>query len=363
MVEDLIFEDINPVRFRAELLGTEKAPEYKQEGFFVFSDLSEGDYTLRISGERFQPETISVGIPLPAINPKQPPILDSRGDDELIVIVRNVENNDGNNGGKKITFDPVILTKQIRAGSRVVSNSLPEDPPEKLIEGLQPGSVSLVKVENANGLAAGSVIRIIRDRSIRMNFDPYYLFASPTTRVVGKVVLQQDPRIPLAGAQVRLTGINDTAITSDDVRGVAVFKGVDTNGNAIVLGAEKDISVTTNEKGDYNLYFSNETLASFKITDDTLAALESAGVPEDTRNKLGTLDKAFRGSERFLVALRETIGDENANKYASLIRTHSENFIQNLTLDVALAGFEPASKTEPIGTGQRKVVDFQLVKT
>jgi hypothetical protein len=354
----LIYENINPARFQAELVGREKAPEYKQDGFFIFSDLREGAYTLKITGQRLQPRISNVVIPA-----KIPVFLDSRGDNELIVIVREIEDFVGNNGGKKITFDTVILTKEIRAGARVISNTLPEDSSARLASGLDAGRVFSARVENGNGLAVGSIVRIIRDRSLLMKFDPYHLFASPTTRVVGKVVSQQNPAIPLPGAQVRLTGINDTAITSDDTHGVMIFQGVDTSGKTIVLGAEKDISVVTNERGDYNLYFSNETLASFKITDTTLDELESANVPEDVRNKLEPLkEKIFRGQERFLLALREAIGNENTIKYQPLILQHSENFIQNLTIEVTLAGFEPASKLEPISTGQRKVVNFQLVK-
>jgi hypothetical protein len=313
---------------------------------------------LKITGERLQSRVLDV-----VILAQVPVLLDSLGDNELIVIARSIEDVIGNNGVKKISFDPVILTKQIRAGARVVSNGLlPPGSSARLVATLEPGIVSSARVENANGLAANSIVRIIRDRSIRMNFDPYYSFVSPITRIVGKVVSQQNPATPLAGAQVRLTRLNGAAITPNDVQGVGIFTGVDTSGNTIVLGTEKDVSARTNEKGDYNLYFSNETLASFKITDKTLEALESANVPEEVRKKLGNLTKIFRGQERFLVALRETIGNENITKYQSLILEHSENFIRNLTLEVTLAGFNPASKSIPISTAQRKVIDFELVK-
>jgi hypothetical protein len=345
------------------LLGSNEEPEYKREGFFVFSDLRDGNYTLRITGERFQPATIDVVTPVQVANSNRAPLIDSRGDDELIVIVQTIDELPGNNGGRRITFDPVVLTKQIRAGSPVVSDGLSPDSSATLILPLELGSIFEARLDSAEGLEAGDIVRVIRDKSIRLTFHPYYSFATPITRIVGKVS-QADFNIPLAGARVRITGMNDSEVTQTDVQGVAVFTGIDTNDNRIVLGSERDISVVTNEKGDYNFYFSNETLASFRITDQTLEELEAANVPEAVRDDLeaALIDRVFRGFERFLLALRETIGNANTIRYQELIVRHSENFIRNLTLEVNLAGFQPASKLETLSSAKRKVVDFELTR-
>lgn len=299
-------------------------------------------------------------IPVP---PSAPVFIDSRGDNELIVIVRSSEDVVGNNGGKKINFDPVILTKEIRAGARVLSNTPQDNSSAKLGARLDAGLVSSARIEDTNGFDDGSIVRIIRDKSIRMIFDPYFSFDAPITRVVGKVVSQQNPTVALPGAQVSLTEINGTAIDSEDVQGVEIFTGLDTSNSVIVLGTQRDVNTVTNDKGDYNLYFSNETLASFKITDQTLADLQAAGVPADVVTDLEDLkDRIFRGQERFLAALREVIGSAQVAKHQTLILEHSENFIESLTLEVTLDGFIPASKTELINTGQRKAVNFELVK-
>lgn len=361
----MTYENVSPSRFQAELVGRAVTPQYKEEGFFVFSGLRAGDYTLKITGERLQPATIQVEVPEQTYV-----FLESRGDSELVVIARKVDADGGNPGGKKITFDPVILTKQIRAGARVISNGLPPDAGAKLVATLEAGEVSSARLGDAAGLTVNSIVRIIRDRSIRMNLDPYYAFDSSITRVVGKVVSQQDPALPLAGARVRVTGMNNTAVTSNDVHGVAIFTGVDVGGRAVVLGAEKDISAVTNGRGDYNLYFSNETLGSYKITDQTLQALEVANVPAQVRDvlKSGDLkDKVFRGLERFLAALREAmsrekIGNEVLLKHQPLILQDSEGFIGNLTLEATLAGFVTASKSEPVNTARRKVISFELAR-
>ena len=348
------------------MVGGGPAPQYKRDGFFVFSGLTGGDYTLRVTGERLQPATVAVNVPAQAHV-----FLESLGDNELLVVLRRVEDDGENAGGKKITFDPVILTKQIRAGALVLfapSNNVPGNTLATLAATLDPGEVSTARVEDGAGLAEGSIVRIIRDRSIRMNLDPYYTFASSMTRVVGRVVSKQNPARALAGARVTVTGMNGAAVTANDVRGATIFTGADALGKTIVLGAEKDVSAVTNERGDYNLYFSNETLAGYRVTDATVQALDAAGVPQkvlDVLEGAALKDRLFRGLERFLSALGEAmasegVGDELLLRHRPLILQESEAFVRDLTLEATLAGFAPASKLQPINTAQRRVVDFEL---
>ncbi|MFN0085530.1 MAG: hypothetical protein ACKVX9_09100 [Blastocatellia bacterium] len=358
VIEDLVYEKVGPTQYRVELDGWEKNPQYKPDGFFVFSNLRKGDYKLKIAGERLQ--TMSFDARIGNIGEVTPSLvfLDSRGDNELIVIVRSVDV--GANGSKKISFDPVVLLQPIRAGAEVFSPA----GTAKLVAALEAGTVASARIDNANGLEPGSIVRIIRENSIRLKYDPYYVFASPITQIVGKVVSRQNPAAPLLNARVHITKINDVTVAPNDVGGVGVFTGADVSGNAVVLGVERDISTLTNEEGDYTLYFSNETLASLKITDQTLASLEAEGVPEDARTKLGSLkDLNFRGLGRFLVALRETIKEEGIRRYQPLIVKHAENFIRNLTLEASLEGHESASGTDSVESGRRNVIDFDLARS
>ena len=55
VIEDLTYEPVQPSQFQAELLGAAPTPQYKPGGFFVFSNVAPGTYTLRVGGQRFQP--------------------------------------------------------------------------------------------------------------------------------------------------------------------------------------------------------------------------------------------------------------------------------------------------------------------
>ena len=63
IIEDLSFEGLNPSRFKVMLNGERKNPFYKDDGYFVFSGLQDGNYLVLIEGERFQPLIYPLTIP------------------------------------------------------------------------------------------------------------------------------------------------------------------------------------------------------------------------------------------------------------------------------------------------------------
>ena len=251
VIEDVSYEALRPHVFEAALVGVKKSPQYKPDGFFVFSDLSPGQYTLRIVGERFQTQQYIVTVPLEPPMFDSPPIFDPLpifnppGDNELVVVAKTV-----NGGSQRITFDSVTLRKEIRAGAQVLASGFAA----QLAVPLDIGEVKGANLNTVTGLTAGSIVRIIRDKSIRLKFDPYYLFPSALTHIIGKVVLQDAPTIPLEGAQVRLTEVQGVSVVLHDAAGANIATvGVDET--HLVLGTEKDIVTFTNQHSDYNLYF------------------------------------------------------------------------------------------------------------
>src|SRR6266576_78363 len=109
VVEDLSFDPLEFQRFTAALKGLTRQAFYKDNGYFAFTNLSAGDYTLILSGERLQTEEIPVTIPSAPIvfDPNRSKlaqmldqvVLDQPGSNELSVIVKNV-----NGANKRISF-------------------------------------------------------------------------------------------------------------------------------------------------------------------------------------------------------------------------------------------------------------------
>jgi len=254
VVEDLTYETLNPQRFEAELIelrGVGKSPQYKNGGYFVFSDLMSGKYTLRIFGDRFRSQNYAVTVPVVTSASGSPPpslqypVFDAPGDNELAVIVKTV-----NGGGLKITFDSVVLKKEIREGAPVLAQGFFAT----LTQTLDAGAVMQARMDSVSGLFPGAIVRIIRDRSIRLGFDPYYLHPSKLTSIAGKVAHQTAPELPMEGAQVRLTKVNGNDVTLNDIAGAKI--AVSGSGlSGVVLGAERDVVTLTNQRGDYSLYF------------------------------------------------------------------------------------------------------------
>ena len=255
VIEDVSYEPFANQQFQAELVGTGKEPHYKDSGYFAFSDLVPGDYQLRIVAERFQTQQLPITIPSAPIvfvpgEKKLPKLLerivfDQPGDNELVVVVKTV-----NAPGKLITFDAVTLPRPINVGALVLVNGSKL----KLDARLDAGTIASARLDSVAGVAPDAIVRIVRDRSIRLRFDPYYPAPAELTRIVGAVSLKNQPGVPLENALVRITKVDGKAVTVADVSGARIAS-VLLGGNKVILGTESDIQTTANARGDYNLYF------------------------------------------------------------------------------------------------------------
>lgn len=244
VIEDLTHAPLPPGRYTAQMTGAgSNAAIYKPDGFFAFCDLPDGTYHLTLTGTRFAPQTHEVTLPV------TPLLLGHPGDDELIVIATAV-----NGGDSRITFDSVTLNRPIRAGALVraqgVSTTLTAD--------LDVGPAIQARLDDVTGISPGDIVRIVRGDAFRLRFDPYATLPIAATRLAGKVTRSDAPEIALEGAQVRLTRVNGTAVTTTNVAGVRVVTAA--IGSATrVLGTRDDTEATTNANGDFNLYFRDTT--------------------------------------------------------------------------------------------------------
>ena len=281
VVEDVTYEPLRQGRFTAELLDMRQSPQYKPDGFFVFADLPSGAYVLRISGQQWHTLEYPVTAPLPDV------VLALPGENELFVVAKTITDTD--NGGKRITFDPLILRREIRAGASVFASGFAAT----LAAPLELGKVIEARVENMTGeLTVGSILRIIRDHSIRLPFSPYASLPFAHTRLVGTVMRQDAPEIFLPGAHVRLTAVNHANVVLHDVAGANIAT-VELHGTQIVLGTEKDMTTLTNQQGDYNLYFIEKDFLETVTLEVTCAGYQPATQTEPVRlgqrNKIDVL--------------------------------------------------------------------------
>jgi hypothetical protein len=259
VIEDRSFDGLSPAHFTAELIGTRKIPQYKDGGFFVFSNVNAGTYTLRLSGEQFQTEEFAVTLPF------APLFLEAPGDDELSVVIRTLDT-----GATKINFDAVFLPQPFRAGSLVVAAAFNG----MLAAPLETGKVTSAKLNDLTGLAEGDIVRIVRDKSIRLRYGPYSQLPPDFTRVVGKVFVKDAPEVALENAAIRLTAVNGTNVLVNNVAGVSIVT-VEISGKKVSLGAERDVTTRSNLTGDYNLYFSQPGMSTITL-EATRAGFQTA---------------------------------------------------------------------------------------
>jgi hypothetical protein len=281
VIEDLTYEPLDFQRFSAELYQGPKeklarvnrTPHYKDNGYFVFTDIGLGDYTLQILGERFQTQQLPVTLAPMVIDQtknKLPQILqqvifEQPGDNDLIVLVDAVNNN-------RITFEDTIIRRPIRAAATAIANG----GETKLTTTLEPGKITTARLDSVAGISAGDIVRIIRDRSIRMRFDPYYEALTESTRIVGTVSIQGQPEITLPNAFINVEKVNGAAVTISDVAGAKVATTI--IGSARVLGTERDVQTSTNGSGDYTIYFSRADIVSVTLK-ATLAGFQMLTTP------------------------------------------------------------------------------------
>jgi hypothetical protein len=77
VIEDVTYGALSPHAFEVQMKGVNRPPQYKDGGFFVFSDVRPGVYHMRILGEGFQSQEYTVTIPFEPIMLHSPLLFDS----------------------------------------------------------------------------------------------------------------------------------------------------------------------------------------------------------------------------------------------------------------------------------------------
>lgn len=268
VIQDLRFTPIEPPAFAAAIAGRPHRPQYKAGGFFVFSDLPAGQHALLLGGRRFQTRRIEVEVP--EITPVPPPLFTLPGEDEVVVRLTGVDA-----GNRQVTFPPLSLPRQIRAGSPVLTQGAAT----RLATELEVGEVMMAEVEDTTGLAAGDLMRLVRDDSLRLRHDPYSVAPEGLDRLVGRVHEVADPEAGIPEVAVRVTTINGAPVLLTEVAGAQVATvEVEGEPDPRILGSGEDLATRTNARGDYNLYF------------PSAAALTELGL-EVSRPGFGTLNE------------------------------------------------------------------------
>ena len=274
VIEDLVFEPLDPGTYTAQLAGTSAAAFYKPGGLFAFANIPAGSATLQLGGGNFQTQSYSVTIP-----GVSPPFFE-QGANDLIVIVTGV-----NGGGNNITFSPAILASGISAGAAVLANGFSTT----LASDLDEGQVTQAKLASVGSLAAGAVVRIVRNPGVRLKYSPYYTFPTPITQLIGHVTAGA-PATALSGVQMSLVSVAGNPVTLTNIAGANVAT-LATSGGTIVLGTSRDVTTLTNSNGDYHFYFAlnqpsgstviQASLAGYTTQTQTVTAVASARTRAD----------------------------------------------------------------------------------
>lgn len=246
LTDDLRREPAGAGEFRVTLGSPPKEASYKQDGHFAFADLrpSALPYSFLLLDGLYQGRQFDKALPGAA-----PVELAYDGEDETYVLVKAV-----NAGSKQITFDAIPFLPKLRRGAPVLgvagfSTTLAED-----LAGVDATTAVLTSVA---GLATGTLLRLVRSRSLCAKAGPYYSFPEGTTLLYLRVVEDVPEELPLAGVRIRIAKLNGVTPSSATVSGV-VLRTLSLAGppvQELILGKTADLDTFTEGRGNAVFYF------------------------------------------------------------------------------------------------------------
>ncbi len=230
--------------------GSRRRAVGKEDGFYVFTDLEPGPYELTIDSARYQPFEHSFELPLPTAHRL---ILDVPGENERMLVVQGVDA-----AASTISFAARNFLHPLPAGTPVISSRLVTTLTAEL-EGEAVDTATLTSVgAGVTALRSEDVVRLVKQRVVRMRPGPYYPFSSTLTRLTG-TVRDAATGQSIRGATLELTRINAEDVLSAEVgtspgNSVRVYT-VGSGAAMRALGPRRTVRSTTDQRGRYSFYF------------------------------------------------------------------------------------------------------------
>jgi len=198
-LKDELTREVIPVRaFEASIPGAEPAL-YKNDGYFVFSDLDPpaAPRQIHLAAPTYRSRTLSQV--LPAVAPLE---LSFDGEDEVYVVVKTRDV-----ATRRVTFDPIPFLPTVPQGAPVIGEAGFNTTLATVLEGESAAAATLASV---TGLAANTVLRFGRSRHLVLRPGAGYAFPADQT-VVAVDVLADADGAPLPGATATIDQINGLA--------------------------------------------------------------------------------------------------------------------------------------------------------
>lgn len=247
---DEITREVIPYKnLKVSIQNHRAVPLYKEDGFFVFSDLEQGDYRFQLSAPSYQSRIVEKNLP-PGLLVE----LSFHGEDDFYVLINEVQNGTG----KRVTFANIPFLKTIPVGAAVFGESGFSTTLTSTLEG---ENIGFADLNDVTGLSAGEILRFVRSNNIMMRPGPYYPFEPGTTVLALKIADNSTPdKPPLANVRCQIIKVNNVGLSTSNVGGVDIKTVTMPGGPTLVLGTEKDITTYSDERGTAVFYYPVDTV-------------------------------------------------------------------------------------------------------
>lgn len=231
--------------FSATIDGLGQDALHKDDGYFVFADVppSATPYTIYIDGAAYQTRTF--GAALPADTAVE---LTAGGEDELFVTVDSVSVLE-----RRINFAAIAFVPTIDAGADVFG---PGGLTSMLDEPLEGSAVDFAIVDDANGFAAGNVLRIVRSPRLLLRPGPSYTFPSDATVVAVKTIEDDPDDTPIEGVSVTIDRVNGQPLQTVTIGGVDLAH---LPSESLIIGTTAALETLTTARGQAVYHFPSDT--------------------------------------------------------------------------------------------------------